>query len=118
MPSLGFKSARLRVNHWKNPVLPKLRKIIKFARKHFKESKASSLALLAPIISNRKGHHKPIVNWAQEKGFEVVRCDGQYHSTRDSKALIAIGYMILKLLSAPGRKHHRLHISNPVSNLP
>jgi excinuclease ABC subunit A len=32
---------------------------------------------LAPLISNRKGHHKPIVNWAREKGYAEVRCDGK-----------------------------------------
>ena len=34
--------------------------------------------LLAPLITGRKGHHKPIVNWANDKGFQEVRCDGVY----------------------------------------
>ena len=55
--------------------------IIKFTKKFFKESKKTELKLLSPIINNRKGHHKPIVNWAQEKGFDEVRCDGRYLDT-------------------------------------
>ena len=57
------------------------KKIIKFTRNFFRESKTGEVKLLSPIINNRKGHHKPIVNWAQEKGFEIVRCDGQYLDT-------------------------------------
>ena len=63
------------------------RKIIKFIKNYFKESKTSPLRLLSPIISNRKGHHKPIVNWALDKGIEVVRCDGHYVNTKGFKGL-------------------------------
>ena len=37
--------------------------------------------LLAPLVTNRKGHHKPIVNWAREKGYSWVRCDGKITRT-------------------------------------
>ena len=43
--------------------------------------------LLAPLVSNRKGHHKPIVNWAREKGVEYVRCDGIISGTDEFQAL-------------------------------
>ena len=46
-----------------------------------KPSPKKPSALLAPLITNRKGHHKPIVNWAREKGFAEVRCDGQIEAT-------------------------------------
>ena len=53
----------------------------------FKPTKKYPACLLAPIISNRKGHHKPIVNWAAEKGYEFVRCDGEFYKTNGFKGL-------------------------------
>ncbi|MEC8421380.1 MAG: excinuclease ABC subunit UvrA [Verrucomicrobiota bacterium] len=53
-------------------------RVIKLTKRFFRKSSHSSLRLLSPLVTNRKGHHKPIVNWAREKGFEIVRCDGQY----------------------------------------
>ena len=38
----------------------------------------SPICLLSPLITNRKGHHKPVVNWAAEKGYDLVRCDGEF----------------------------------------
>ena len=55
--------------------------LIKYIRNLFNISPTSSVKLLSPVVTNRKGHHKPIVNWAREKGFEMVRCDGQYFHT-------------------------------------
>ena len=43
--------------------------------------------LLAPLVSNRKGHHKPLVNWAREHGFLQVRCDGKIISTDSFEGL-------------------------------
>ena len=37
--------------------------------------------MLAPLVSNRKGHHKPLVNWARAQGFSEVRCDGKFLPT-------------------------------------
>jgi len=37
--------------------------------------------LFCPLVTNRKGHHKPLVNWAREQGFEQIRCDGEIVST-------------------------------------
>ncbi len=39
--------------------------------------------LFAPLVTNRKGHHKPIVNWALEKGYNFVRCDGNIIKIED-----------------------------------
>ena len=61
--------------------------IIKFIKKVFKTESNSSIKLLSPLVTNRKGHHKPIVNWALEKGFETVRCDGQYFDTEGFEGL-------------------------------
>jgi excinuclease ABC subunit A len=44
-------------------------------------------SLLAPLITNRKGHHKPIVNWAREKGYAQVRCDGKIIRTDEFEGL-------------------------------
>jgi len=43
--------------------------------------------LLAPLVTNRKGHHKPLVNWANEQGFEEVRCDGKIIPTQSFQGL-------------------------------
>jgi excinuclease ABC subunit A len=43
--------------------------------------------LLAPLVSNRKGHHKPIINWARGKGVEHVRCDGILSGTDEFQGL-------------------------------
>ena len=46
-----------------------------------------SAMLLCPLVTNRKGHHKPLVNWAKEQGFNQVRCDGQFISTNNFEGL-------------------------------
>ena len=43
--------------------------------------------ILAPLVTNRKGHHKPLVNWAKEQGFEEVRCDKEITSTNSFAGL-------------------------------
>jgi excinuclease ABC subunit A len=61
-------------------------RIIKRFTKSFQNNTAR-LSLLSPLITSRKGHHKPIVNWALEKGFKEVRCDGRYYNTEDFEGL-------------------------------
>ena len=61
-------------------------KIIKFFKKSYQNNNPQ-LSLLSPLVSSRKGHHKPIVNWALEKGFYEVRCDGKYFNTQDFEGL-------------------------------
>lgn len=57
-------------------------------RKIIGKIKGTSRAqLFAPLITNRKGHHKPLVNWAREQGFQSVRCDGEIFSTDNFKGL-------------------------------
>lgn len=43
--------------------------------------------LLSPLVTNRKGHHKPLINWAQGQGFDQVRCDGEVLSTKSFDGL-------------------------------
>ena len=52
-----------------------------------KSSAKKPSTLLAPLVTNRKGHHKPIVNWARDKGYSWVRCDGQIAKTDDFEGL-------------------------------
>ena len=48
------------------------------SKTEYKEAKEKKTwSLLAPLISNRKGHHKPIINWAFEKrvpGNSMTEC--------------------------------------------
>ena len=55
--------------------------------KKLKPTKHSPVYLLAPLVSNRKGHHKPAVNWAAEKGYNIVRCDDELYETSGFKGL-------------------------------
>ena len=32
----------------------------------------TEVRILAPLVTNRKGHHKPLINWAKGQGFEEV----------------------------------------------
>lgn len=43
--------------------------------------------LLFPLVTNRKGHHKPLINWAKDQGFELVRCDGKILETQSFEGL-------------------------------
>lgn len=43
--------------------------------------------ILAPLVTNRKGHHKPLVNWARGQGFSEVCCDGEMVSTEAFEGL-------------------------------
>ena len=47
----------------------------------------SPICLLSPLITNRKGHHRPVVNWAAEKGYDLVRCDGEFLKSNEFKGL-------------------------------
>jgi excinuclease ABC subunit A len=50
----------------------------KLVRQWLKAAPASSQLLLgSPVIRGRKGHHQPLANWAAERGYEWMRCDGE-----------------------------------------
>lgn len=56
--------------------------------KTIKASKTNKKFLLAaPVIRNRKGHHKPVAEWASAHGFEKIRADGNIVSTKKFKPL-------------------------------
>ena len=43
--------------------------------------------ICAPIIRGRKGHHQPLADWASERGFEWMRCDGKMVRVSEFKKL-------------------------------
>ncbi len=43
---------------------------------------AGEFLLAAPIIRGRKGHHKPIADWASKHGFQKIRADGKIVETQ------------------------------------
>ena len=72
-------------------------------------SSAQPILLLSPLVTNRKGHHKPIVNWARDKGFEKIRCDGDLVDTDgfrglDRYRLHNIEVLIESWKEVPGKK--------------
>lgn len=88
-----------------------------------KPTKKAPLFLLAPLITSRKGHHKPIVNWAREKGYDFVRCDGQFLHTNgfeglDRYRLHDVEVLLEEWNSIPDRNtirqsvHHSLQMGN------
>ncbi|MDG1138497.1 MAG: excinuclease ABC subunit UvrA [Opitutales bacterium] len=62
------------------------KKVQKQVKENFKNGLTKQF-LLSPLINGRKGHHKPIVNWATNKGFEQVRCDKEIFQTKNFMGL-------------------------------
>jgi excinuclease ABC subunit A len=88
-----------------------------------KPTSKSPLYLLAPLITSRKGHHKPVVNWAREKGYDFVRCDGQFLETNgfeglDRYRLHDVEVLLEKWTSVPDRAmiRHSLRNSLQIGN--
>lgn len=52
-----------------------------------KLKKGAKLLLAAPLIRNRKGHHRPVAEWAFAHGFEKLRADGKIVGTKNFKPL-------------------------------
>jgi excinuclease ABC subunit A len=46
-----------------------------------------ALQVLAPLVKARKGFHTEIANWAQRKGYELLRVDGKWIEPAKFKAL-------------------------------
>jgi excinuclease ABC subunit A len=41
------------------------------------------LALLAPVVKNRKGFHTDVAEWAANHGYDEVRADGKFYPTAE-----------------------------------
>jgi len=59
--------------------------ICKSVSKRIKSTQGATL--LSPLVTNRKGHHKPLVNWARDQGFNKIRCDGEITQTDSFEGL-------------------------------
>ncbi len=63
------------------PVLPQSeRELLALLRRRLagpEARKARQVLLLAPLVRGRKGHHRPIADWAADHGYERLRIDGR-----------------------------------------
>ena len=52
------------------------------AARIMREFKGKHIGLLAPLVSNRKGVYTDLARWANKRGFEYLRVDGEYLPTQ------------------------------------
>jgi len=51
--------------------------VVRLVAKQAKALKKGSLLVAAPLVRARKGHHRPLAEWAETKGLRLLRCDGK-----------------------------------------
>ncbi|MEY4445542.1 MAG: hypothetical protein RL444_655 [Verrucomicrobiota bacterium] len=51
--------------------------VVRLVAKQAKALKKGSLLVAAPLVRARKGHHRPLAEWAESKGLRLLRCDGE-----------------------------------------
>jgi len=51
--------------------------VVRLVAQKAKALKKGSLLLAAPLVRARKGHHRPLAEWAETKGLRLLRCDGR-----------------------------------------
>ena len=51
--------------------------VVRLVAKQAKSLKRGSLLVAAPLVRSRKGHHRPLAEWAETKGLRLLRCDGK-----------------------------------------
>ena len=51
--------------------------VVRLVAKQAKALKKGSLLVAAPLVRARKGHHRPLAEWAESKGLRLLRCDGK-----------------------------------------
>ncbi|MEY4272836.1 MAG: excinuclease subunit, partial [Verrucomicrobiota bacterium] len=51
--------------------------VVRLVAKQAKALKKGSLLVAAPLVRSRKGHHRPLAEWAETKGLRLLRCDGK-----------------------------------------
>ena len=51
--------------------------VVRLVAKQAKALKKGSLLIAAPLVRARKGHHRPLAEWAESKGLRHLRCDGK-----------------------------------------
>ena len=83
-------------------------------------TKKEPIYLLAPLVTNRKGHHRPVINWARERGYDMVRCDGEFVKTKgfqglDRYSLHNIEVLLERWELIPSRKSLEQSIKNSLT---
>jgi len=51
--------------------------VVRLVAKRLQGLKKGRLLLAAPLVRARKGHHRPLAEWAENKGLRLLRCDGK-----------------------------------------
>ena len=51
--------------------------VVRLVARRVKALKKGRLLLAAPLVRARKGHHRPLAEWAEGKGLTQLRCDGK-----------------------------------------
>ena len=51
--------------------------VVRLVAKKAKSLKKGTLLVAAPLVRARKGHHRPLAEWAETKGLRLLRCDGK-----------------------------------------
>ena len=51
--------------------------VVRLVAKKAKALKKGPLLVAAPLVRSRKGHHRPLAEWAETKGLRLLRCDGK-----------------------------------------
>jgi excinuclease ABC subunit A len=51
--------------------------LVRLVARQAKARRKGSLLLAAPLVRARKGHHRPLAEWAETKGLRRLRCDGR-----------------------------------------
>ncbi len=51
--------------------------VVRLVTKNIKALKRGKLLLAAPLVRARKGHHRPLAEWAENKGLRLLRCNGK-----------------------------------------
>ena len=51
--------------------------VVRLVAQKAKSLKKGSLLVAAPLVRSRKGHHRPLAEWAETKGLRLLRCDGK-----------------------------------------
>jgi excinuclease ABC subunit A len=51
--------------------------VVRLVARKAKALKKGALLVAAPLVRSRKGHHRPLAEWAETKGLRLLRCDGE-----------------------------------------
>ncbi len=51
--------------------------VVRLVVQKIKSLKKGSVLLGSPLVRARKGHHRPLAEWAESKGLRQLRCDGK-----------------------------------------